>query len=195
MEKILPLLQHILSLRPPQDPFLGEGILVLTDIISSPYPGASVIPQECRVTFDRRLLVGETEESILAPLQQIIRDQQQQDSQLQAEVSLAEGVLTRPDGTRERVKKFAPAWVIEEAHPLVQAAKQGLATLGLPPVVSRYSFCTNGSYSAGVAGIPTIGFGPSCEGRAHTIDEYVEREQLEMACQGYQAIAKAFLLT
>ncbi|RMF85460.1 MAG: M20/M25/M40 family metallo-hydrolase, partial [Nitrospinota bacterium] len=42
VEKILPLLQHILSLHPPQDPFLGEGILVLTDIISSPYPGASV---------------------------------------------------------------------------------------------------------------------------------------------------------
>ena len=40
-------------------PLLGSDSMVLTDIISSPYPGSSVIPNSCRVTYDRRLLTGE----------------------------------------------------------------------------------------------------------------------------------------
>ena len=46
------------TFQPATHPVLGEGILEVTDIISSPYPGASVIPEHCRATFDRRLLVG-----------------------------------------------------------------------------------------------------------------------------------------
>ena len=57
------------KLQPPVHEKLGKGILELTDIISSPYPGASVVPEYCRATFDRRLLVGETEDDVLAPLQ------------------------------------------------------------------------------------------------------------------------------
>ena len=47
---------------------LGKGILELTDVKSSPYPGASVVPEYCRATYDRRLLVGETKESVLQPI-------------------------------------------------------------------------------------------------------------------------------
>ena len=44
----------------------------LTDIKSSPYPGASVVPEYCMATYDRRLLVGETKESVLAPIQEVL---------------------------------------------------------------------------------------------------------------------------
>ena len=33
---------------------------------SSPYPGASVVPEYCRATYDRRLLVGETKSVLQA---------------------------------------------------------------------------------------------------------------------------------
>ena len=56
------------------------------------------------------------------------------------------------------------------------------------PKITNYSFCTNGSHYAGEAGIKTIGFGPSKENIAHTIDEYIEIEQLEKACKGYYVI-------
>ena len=36
---------------------LGYGILAITDIISSPYPGVSVIPDYAKATFDRRVLL------------------------------------------------------------------------------------------------------------------------------------------
>ena len=51
---------------------LGDGILELTDIKSAPYPGASVVPEYCRATYDRRLLVGETKESVLAPINALL---------------------------------------------------------------------------------------------------------------------------
>lgn len=53
---------------------LGYGILELTDIKSLPYPGASVVPDYCRATYDRRLLVGETMEGVLKPIQDCINE-------------------------------------------------------------------------------------------------------------------------
>ena len=65
--------------------------------------------------------------------------------------------------------------------------------LGFSSPLSHYNFCTNGSHYAGEAGIPTLGFGPSLESLAHTIDEYIEIEQLLKAKEGYQAIMEVFL--
>lgn len=60
--------------------------------------------------------------------------------------------------------------------------------MGLSPEITQYSFCTNGSHYAGEAGIKTIGFGPSRENLAHTIDEYIEVDQLCKATLGYYGI-------
>lgn len=61
------------------------------------------------------------------------------------------------------------------------------------PDITQYSFCTNGSHYAGEAGIKTIGFGPSRENLAHTIDEYVEIDQLIKSVEGYYGILAAML--
>ncbi len=54
--KMASLIRAISELEAPTHPTLGLGILELTDIKSSPYPGASVVPDYCRATYDRRLL-------------------------------------------------------------------------------------------------------------------------------------------
>ena len=59
--------------------------------------------------------------------------------------------------------------------------------------VTQYSFCTNGSHYAGEAGIPTVGLGPSRENLAHTDGEYIELEQLYLACESDQAVMRALL--
>jgi putative selenium metabolism hydrolase len=51
------------------DPVLGPASMALTDIISDPYPGHSVIPSRCRVSYDRRLLAGETMDGVIEELQ------------------------------------------------------------------------------------------------------------------------------
>lgn len=186
---MMQLVERILQQPVTQDLFLGEGILELTDIISTPYPGASVVPHRCRVTFDRRTLVGETEESVLAPIQQAINTLQCADPDFRAETEIVSAEQECYTGTSLAGKRFFPAWVLPEEHPLVDGALQSLRESGLQPALTKYSFCTNGSYSAGMANIPTIGFGPGREDGAHVVDENIEITQLEGAAVGYQAIA------
>jgi len=181
------------SYVPPEQPILGKGILEITDIMSFPYPGTSVVPDRCRVTFDRRLLVGETEENVLGTIQSIIDDLATRDSELIAKVSIAVGEDTCYTGEVIRAKRFALGWLFPEDNELVRRSMEALRSVGLRPELSHYAFCTNGSYYAGVAGIPTIGFGASREELAHVVDEYIEIEQLLGACRGYYAIARGIL--
>ncbi len=192
-KKMVRLLAEIEKLPLPKSDFLGPALLELTDIKSTPYPGFSVIPDRCKVTFDRRLLVGEGEETVLAPIRETIERLRASDPDLQAEARIAVSDLTTYTGRTLQFKKFAPAWEFPEGAPLVQGALRALRRIGLQPAVRRYSFCTNGSYSASVAGIPTIGFGPSREDQAHVIDEYIEVEQLVWAGKGFAAIAQEML--
>ncbi len=173
--------------------FLGKGILVLTDIMSSPYPGASVVPDYCRATFDRRLLMGEGRESVLKPLTDIIERARNNIHGLEAKASYASGAETCYTGEPIEAERFFPAWLYEEEDELVQKALRGLKNSRLNPYVTHYSFCTNGSHYAGEAGIRTVGFGPSREDLAHTIDEYIEIDQLTAACEGYYGIIGAVL--
>ncbi len=192
-KKMTRLLHEIERIPLPASEFLGPAILELTDIMSTPYPGASVIPERCQVTFDRRLLVGETEMDVLAPLRESIEHMRVADPDLTAEAHIAEGELTTYTGRTLQAKKFAPAWEIPEASPLVQGGLRALRRIGLRSAIGCYAFCTNGSYSAGVAGVPTIGFGPSQEAQAHVNDEYVETAQLLAAARGFAAIAREML--
>jgi putative selenium metabolism hydrolase len=185
------LIREIAMLKAPVHPILGEGILELTDIKSSPYPGASVVPDYCRATYDRRLLVGETRESVLKPLLELIRHSKELDPKLDARVSFASGVERCYTGDEIRGERFFPGWVLDQDDAFVQTALAGLRSAGLDPEITQYSFCTNGSHYAGEAGIKTIGFGPSREDLAHTIDEYIEVDQMIKATEGYQGILQA----
>lgn len=175
-----------------EQPPLGKGILELTDIKSLPYPGASVVPDYCRATYDRRLLLGETKESVLAPLQEAVKHLEAEDPSFRANVSFAKGTEKCHTGAVIEGERFFPAWLFDEKEPFVQAVYKGLKNAGLSPSVAQYSFCTNGSHYAGEAGIRTVGFGPSKENLAHTVDEYVEIDQLKGACTGYLAMMGVF---
>lgn len=189
--KMAKVIEKIQELESPVDPVLGKGILVLTDIKSSPYPGASVVPDYCRATFDRRLLVGETKEGVLAPIKALLEELQKQDSELSVKVSYAIGRETCYTGEIIEGERFFPAWSYSEDDEFVQAAYKGLKAAGINPEITQYSFCTNGSHYAGEKGIKTIGFGPSKENLAHTIDEYIEQEQLFIGAEGYYGILKS----
>jgi len=180
--------------RSPVDrhPVLGDGILELTDIKSSPYPGLSVVPDYCRATYDRRLLIGETTETVLTPLNELIRNIQKEDPEINAGVSYALGEDTCYTGAHIRAERFFPAWLYDTTDAFVQTALRGLKSAGLDPEISHYAFCTNGSHYAGEAGIATIGFGPSEETLAHVNDEYIEISQLVGAYNGYYGILRAF---
>jgi acetylornithine deacetylase/succinyl-diaminopimelate desuccinylase-like protein len=191
--KMAGLIARIRSIEAPNHPILGKGILELTDIKSSPYPGASVVPDGCRATYDRRLLVGETRESVLQPILALIQQLQKEDPQFMAKAGFATGSEKCYTGTCIEGERFFPGWLYDEQDEFVQAAYSGLRGAGLNPQITQYSFCTNGSHYAGEAGIKTIGFGPSRENLAHTNDEFIEIEQLLQATAGYYGILKSLL--
>ncbi len=189
--KMSKVIEAVQKLEPKVQPKLGKGILVLTDIKSSPYPGASVVPDYCKATFDRRLLVGETKESVLEPIEKLLTELMKQDPEMKVKVSYAKGKETCYTGEIIEAERFFPGWLYDENDEFVQAAYKGLKQAGLNPEITEYSFCTNGSHYAGEVGIKTIGFGPSKENLAHTIDEYIEIDQLEKGVEGYYGILKS----
>lgn len=191
--KICKIIEEIRKLEPTEHPKLGKGILELTDIKSSPYPGASVVPEYCMATYDRRLLVGETPESVIKPLQDLLDKMMAEDPELKAKVSYAVGEEKCFTGETIRGERFFPGWIFDEDEQWIQDVVKEVKARGHNPNVTQYNFCTNGSHYAGEAGIKTLGLGPSRENLAHTVNEHIEIEQLNLAVDSYCGIMKALL--
>lgn len=191
--KMAKVIEAIRTLVPTHHPVLGSGILELTDIKSAPYPGASVVPEYCRATYDRRLLVGETKESVLAPIEKLLTDLMAQDPELKVKASYAVGKEKCHTGNDIEGERFFPGWLYEEDADFVQSVYGELQAMGYTPSITQYNFCTNGSHYAGEANIKTFGLGPSKENLAHTVNEYIEVEQLTKVADCYYGAMKALL--
>ncbi len=191
--KMAKVIEAIRTLEPTHHPVLGDGILELTDIKSSPYPGASVVPEYCRATYDRRLLVGETKESVLAPIEELLDKLMAEDPELKVKASYAVGKEMCYTGNQIEGERFFPGWLYDEDADFVQAVYGQLKDMGFDPSITQYNFCTNGSHYAGEAGIKTIGLGPSRENLAHTVNEHIEIDQLCKVTECYYGTMKALL--
>ncbi|MCI8650063.1 MAG: YgeY family selenium metabolism-linked hydrolase [Anaerotruncus sp.] len=191
--KMARVIEAIRTLEPTHHPVLGDGILELTDIKSAPYPGASVVPEYCRATYDRRLLVGETKESVLEPIQKLLDKLMKEDPELKVKVSYAIGKELCHTGEEITGERFFPGWLYDENDAFVQAVKKQLEQMGYQPEITQYNFCTNGSHYAGEAKIKTFGLGPSKENLAHTVNEYIEVDQLVKVTDCYYGVMQALL--
>lgn len=191
--KMAKVIEAIRTLTPTHHPVLGDGILELTDIKSAPYPGASVVPEYCRATYDRRLLVGETKESVLAPINELLEKLMAEDPQLKVKASYALGKEKCHTGNEIEGERFFPGWLYDKDDEFVQDVYKKLQEKGFTPEITQYNFCTNGSHYAGEAGIKTFGLGPSKENLAHTLNEYVELAQLTKVTECYYGVMEALL--
>ena len=191
--KMAEVIGEIRKLTPTHHEVLGEGILELVDVKSSPYPGASVVPEYCRATYDRRLLVGETKESVLAPINQLLDEMMKKDPELKVKASYSVGKEMCYTGNEIEGERFFPGWLYDESEEFVQDVYAELKSMGFDPTITQYNFCTNGSHYAGEANIKTLGIGPSKENLAHTVNEYIEVEQLTSVTQLYYGVMNALL--
>ncbi len=192
--KMAKVIEAIRTLEPTYHPELGYGILELTDIKSAPYPGASVVPEYCRATYDRRLLVDETPESVIAPIKELLEKMMAEDKDLKVKASYAVGKEDCHTGNVIEGERFFPGWLYSEEEEFTQSVYNELKSMGYTPEITQYNFCTNGSHYAGEAKIKTIGLGPSRENLAHTVDEYIEIDQLVKVCDCYSGVMKALLV-
>ncbi len=184
MNNVLSELQNI---KCPEDEYIGKGLMVVTDIVSSPYPGASVIPDKCRITIDRRLVLGETEESVINELESEIEGNEKERT-----IKLVSAEVTTYKGAELKAERFFPSWITKETEPIVKAAKLAIEEVGEPVKNDIYQFCTDASECAGRRNIPTVGYGPGRSNLAHIDNEYVEVADLYRVTQVYINIVKQF---
>ncbi len=182
--KMMAAIEKLRALELPYDGLLGDGVMELVEIQSFPFPGKSIVPDGCQARFDRRLVRGETRESVLDSLRDALREISDCEVEYTtARVNCYTGkVLENPD--------FYAGWSIPQTSPWLIKAMYGLRAGGLEPDFYAVPYCTNGSYSAGDAKIPTIVFGPSTIKLAHAIDEYIEMDQLLRGAEVFVGLAK-----
>jgi putative selenium metabolism hydrolase len=181
---------ELLAARLATDPFLGQGTLAVTEI-ESQAASRNAVPDRCVFYIDRRLTLGETERKALAEVQNIINTEE-----VDAQVAVTEYLGTSYSGYDCRARNAFPAWVMPEDHHLVQTTVRSIReTLGYRPRLGRWDFSTDGTYTAGVANIPTVGFGPGEERYAHTQDEQIRLNDVVDAARVYARLAVELLGT
>ena len=160
-----------------------KGTLVMSQI-SSASASLNAVPTECEVYLDRRMIPGETEETVRQEMDQLIAGKQ---------ASWAVGVLHKTSWTGQEVRyePFHLAWEIARDHPLTQACVAAYReTFGAEPVeFGFWDFSTNAVTPVSL-GIPTIGFGPGDYQLAHMRDESCEISQIVTACRFYVNVIK-----
>lgn len=168
----------------PVDPVLGQGTQVVT-MIESPHTPNSV-PAWCELTIDRRLTPGETPQSVVAGITSALAGQD-------VAVELPRQPVKSWTGLDLSGPAFFPGWLLPEDHPLLAAGKLTCAALwGEAPRVDVWKFSTNGAYSAGVAGIPSLGFGPMEEQYVHTPQDQVDLAKLLKGAMFYALFPLAY---
>lgn len=166
------------------DDFLGPGTLAVTGI-SSGAVSRNAVPDRCEILVDRRLTLGENETKALAEVQRVITREG-----IPAEVEVSEYHVISYTGYTSHGRLSYPVWVIAEDHPLVTATVRAVrAQLKRRPLVGYCPFSTEGVYTAGVAGIPTVGFGPGDPRCAHIPDEHVRLSDIYAAAEVYARLA------
>jgi putative selenium metabolism hydrolase len=171
-----------------EDRFLGPGTLAVTHIENTA-GSRNVVPDTCTFYIDRRLTLGETEAKALAEIHSVLLREE-----ADASLSVSEYNSTSYTGYEARSKCYYPAWAIDREHPLVRRVGRAIrGELGYRPEIGKWTFSTDGVYTMGVAGIPTVGFGPGQERYAHTADERIRLQDVAQAARGYARIAAEVL--
>jgi succinyl-diaminopimelate desuccinylase len=131
----------------------------------------NIVPAECTIDVDRRLLPHEDPEAIVAEVRGALADLTKRRPELKIE-------LDQPTAIDRGLDTPATA-------PVVLAARAACeSVLGKAEVVG-VSYGTHAAPLWRIADIPSIVLGPGSIAQAHTADEYVELAQLPLAVEIY----------
>ncbi|MFQ5825452.1 MAG: YgeY family selenium metabolism-linked hydrolase [bacterium] len=168
------------------DAFLGSGTIAVTKI-ECQTASINAIPDECTIYVDRRLTRGETKETALKEIEEIVN------GEAKVEIRHLEG--RSYTGKSLSIEKYYPTWFLEENHPAIQSAVTAYrAIFAKNPEVGRWTFSTNGVYTMGIENIPTLGLGPSDEHYTHSVNDQVAVDDLIKATIFYVVFPRFFSL-
>ncbi len=162
-------------------PVLGHPSIAITDV-SARTNSLNAVPDQFTIFIDRRITIAESHDDVVNLIKGLIPDY------LQNEIKVEELYYDTPSytGFQFPLSKYFPAWLLDSTHPLVQAGQKTVSELwGVERPLGTWDFSTNGTYWAGKAGIPSIGFGPGDEKTAHTFVENVPLQDMVDATAFY----------
>lgn len=167
-----------LNERLKYDAFLGKGTVTISEFKSGS-PSLCAVADYARIHLDRRLTWGETKESAMAEINELIKGMD-----AKAEVLYYEE--TAFTGLKYGMEKYYPTWKIPADHKVVTTGVAVFKALfNKEPKVDKWTFSTNGVTINGYYGIPLIGFGPGNEVLAHAPNEKVPISDLVAASAFY----------
>jgi putative selenium metabolism hydrolase len=183
-----------LASRQEEDPVLGPASLVATAVDVLP-ESRNVIPDEVVLVGDWRVLPGDSDESLLARMEETLRRTLPELPEgMGAEVRMAREVQETYTGVREERDLFTPGFLVDPQDPLVVAAAKAVGRrqdTSRNAEIRPWTFATDGGWSCGVFGIPTIGFAPGDEAFAHTNRERLDLEETRWAFSRYPELILA----
>jgi putative selenium metabolism hydrolase len=174
--KLVNIINFIRDMQPQMgnDSFLGVGRITVTDMHIDT-PSINAVPAQATLYIDRRMTFGETWERCLEQIHVLTGADDRDDITVEI---LRDGISSYT-GFKLVRDKIYPAWAMPEGDAYVQAGLDTVKVLwGGEPVTGKWEFSTNGTYWNGIAGIPSIGFGPGDEVHAHTVLDQVPLEDV-----------------
>lgn len=169
--------------RQDADPVLGRASLVATGVDVLP-ESRNVIPDEVVVVVDWRVLPGSTDEALLGQVEESIAlFLPEVPEGLGWEVRMAKEYQEAYTGFGELRDLYTPGFLMDANDPVILAAAEavGKQNGSGSAEVRPWTFATDGGWSSGVFGIPTLGFAPGEERFAHTNRERLELEETRWA--------------
>jgi len=167
-------------------PIQGYPSIAVTNV-EARTASLNAVPDQFAIYLDRRITLNEPRDEVIATIKGLIPDY------LQDEIHVEEMFYDAPSytGFVFPVSKFYPPWLLDDAHPLTRAGQSTIEALwGESRSLGTWDFSTNGTYWAGKAGIPSIGFGPGDEKTAHMRHENVPLNEVVEATEFYALLPK-----
>ena len=170
----------------PRDP-LSKGTVTISEIRSTS-PSLCAVADGCTIHLDRRLTIGETEDTSVAEILALPSVQA-----ANATVTVLDYAVPSYTDLTYPTRKYYPTWAMREDGPEVKTATAAYReAFGEEPEVGFWTFSTNAVATAGMHNIPTIGFGPGHEHFAHAPNEQTEVEHLVRSTAFYAALVDTF---
>jgi acetylornithine deacetylase len=140
--------------------------------------GINIVPEQCSILYDRRIVPGESRDDVLAEIDVALDAVRNQRSDV---------TITRPEP-----RLSSPPLDTHADSPILRAAIEAAtrASLDSDPVMVPYG--SDASRFSGEAGIDSVVFGPGSIDVAHGADEHVPLAELEAATNFYEALALTF---
>jgi len=161
-----------------KDEFLGKGTAVVTELVSKT-PSLCAVPDYAKIHIDRRLTWGESKETALKEVADIV-------DRNNSKVNLLYYEKKSYTGLKYSMEKYFPTWRLPEDHPAILVAAEVYRSIFKnEPKIDKWNFSTNGVTINGIYNIPVIGFGPGNEIMAHAPNEKVKIDDLVKASAFY----------